>query len=85
VGGEGIGSTLIGSRTVEQLHANLASPNVTLMPEQRAALDEVSAPTLDFPGPVVNMSAAVAFGGMTVDGTVYPTLTVNGEQRKGEY
>ncbi|MDT7554849.1 MAG: hypothetical protein QOI16_3389, partial [Pseudonocardiales bacterium] len=41
--------------------------------------------TLDFPGPVVNMSAAVAFGGMTVDGTVYPTLTINGEQRKGEY
>jgi aryl-alcohol dehydrogenase-like predicted oxidoreductase len=85
VGRPGIGSTLIGARTIEQLHANLASLDVTLTPEQRATLDEVSAPTLDFPAPVVNTSAAVAFGGMTVDGTAYPVFATNGKQRRGEY
>jgi aryl-alcohol dehydrogenase-like predicted oxidoreductase len=86
VGGRpGIGSTLIGARTIEQLHANLASLDVTLTPEQRATLDEVSAPTLDFPAAVVNMSAAVAFGGMTVDGTTYPAFAMKGKPRRGEY
>jgi aryl-alcohol dehydrogenase-like predicted oxidoreductase len=86
IGQPGIGSTLIGARTVEQLRANLASLDVALTPEQRAALDEVSAPTLDFPSPaLLNISAGVAFGGMTVDGTAYPAFTINGKQRQGEY
>jgi diketogulonate reductase-like aldo/keto reductase len=85
VGHPGIGLTLIGARTIEQLHANLASLDVTLTPEQRATLDEVSAPTLDFPAAVVNMSAAVAFGGMTVDGTTYPAFAMKGKPRRGEY
>jgi aryl-alcohol dehydrogenase-like predicted oxidoreductase len=86
IGRPGIGSTLIGARTVEQLHANLASLDVALTPEQRAVLDEVSAPTLDFPSPaILNMSAGVAFGGMSVDGTTYPAFTINGKQRQGQY
>ena len=85
VGRPGISSTLIGARTLEQLQANLAALDVELTPEQRAALDEVSAPTLGFPFTITNLSAMVAFGGMTVDGTTYPGFMVNGKQRRGEY
>ncbi|MFE5406965.1 aldo/keto reductase [Streptomyces sp. NPDC056580] len=84
-GRPGISSTLIGARTIDQLHANLASLDVTLTPEQRATLDEVSKPTLDFPAGIIGMSAAVAFGGMTVDDTTYPAFIINGKQRQGEY
>jgi hypothetical protein len=73
-GRPGIGSTLIGARTVEQLRANLASLEVALTPEQRDALDEVSAPALDFPAAVSDMGAMIGFGGTTVDGTTYPVL-----------
>ncbi|QFZ78067.1 hypothetical protein GFH48_36515 [Streptomyces fagopyri] len=45
----GITSTLIGARTIDQLRANLASLDVTLTPEHRTTLDEVSAPTLGSP------------------------------------
>lgn len=85
IGRPRVSSTLIGARSIEQLHANPASLDVTLTAEQRAALDEVSAPTLDFPATITGMSAAVAFGGMTVDGTTYPAFTINGSQRPGEY
>jgi aryl-alcohol dehydrogenase-like predicted oxidoreductase len=84
-GRPGISSTLIGARTLEQLHANLASLDVTLAAEERAALDEVSAPTLDFPARVTDMSGAFAFGGMTVDGTAYPAFSTDGKPPRGEY
>jgi aryl-alcohol dehydrogenase-like predicted oxidoreductase len=84
-GRPGVSSTLLGARTLEQLQANLASLDVTLTPEQRDTLDEVSAPTLGFPATITNISANVAFGGMTVDGTTYPAFTVAGKQRQGEY
>ena len=81
----GISSTLIGARTLDQLRANLASLDVTLTAEHRATLDEVSTPTLPFPARFTAINAAVAFGGMTVDGASYPAITVNGKQRRGEY
>ena len=81
----GISSTLIGARTLDQLRANLASLDVTLTAEHRATLDEVSTPTLPFPARFTAINAAVAFGGMTVDGASHPAITVNGKQRRGEY
>ncbi|MGW1727671.1 aldo/keto reductase [Streptomyces sp. NPDC002306] len=78
-GRPGIASTLIGARTVEQLRANLASLDVTLTPEQRATLDQISAPTLDFPATMAGMSASVAFGGMTIDGTTFPAMNIAGK------
>jgi aryl-alcohol dehydrogenase-like predicted oxidoreductase len=85
LGRPGISSTLIGARTVDQLHANLGSLDVALTAEQRVKLDEVSAPALDFPATITSISANVAFGGMTVDGTAYPAFIVNGKQRQSEY
>ena len=45
-------STLIGPRTIEQLRSNLASLEITLAPEQLAALNEPSTPSLDFPAAI---------------------------------
>jgi aryl-alcohol dehydrogenase-like predicted oxidoreductase len=66
-------STLIGARTVEQLRANLASLEITLAPEQLAALDEASTPSLDFPAAITaGPGPILGFGGATVDGVELP-------------
>jgi aryl-alcohol dehydrogenase-like predicted oxidoreductase len=68
-----ITSTLIGARTLEQLRSNLASLQVTLAPEQLAALEALSAPSLAFPAQYHDMLAPMlAFGGATVDGVDLP-------------
>ncbi|MCW2919065.1 MAG: putative enzyme [Actinomycetia bacterium] len=57
-------STLIGARTVEQLRANLASLDITLAPEQLAALDGPSTPSLDFPAAIIAEPGPIlGFGG----------------------
>ena len=67
-------SVLIGVRTIEQLHANLASLQTTLTPAQIAALDECSAPALDFPAAInAGPGPMLGFGGTTIDGVNVPT------------
>jgi hypothetical protein len=62
----------------EHLDANLAALDVALSPDQLRRLDEVSAPTLDYPAPMHGAQRAMLqFAGATVDGepsTVYPPL-----------
>jgi len=66
-------STLIGARTIEQLRFNLASLEITLAPEQLAALDELSTPSLDFPAAIAaEITPMFGFGGATVDGVELP-------------
>lgn len=66
-------STLIGARTIEQLRANLGSLDVTLTPEELAALDESSTPSLDFPAAITaGPGPMLGFGGATVDGVTLP-------------
>jgi diketogulonate reductase-like aldo/keto reductase len=66
-------STLIGARTPQQLRADLASLEITLTPEQHAALDEPSTPSLDFPAAVTTgPGPTLGFGGATVDGVGLP-------------
>jgi len=67
-------STLIGARTLEQLRANVASLEVTLTPEQLAALDKPSVPALNFPAAITaGPGPMLGFGGSTVDGVELPT------------
>ncbi len=77
-----ITSTLIGVRTPQQLQANLASLEVTPSPAQFAALDELSAPSLDFPAAVnAGPGPMLGFGGAMVDGVelpVWPMLLASG-------
>jgi aryl-alcohol dehydrogenase-like predicted oxidoreductase len=69
-----ITSTLIGARTLEQLRSNLASLDVSLSPDQLAALEEPSTPSLDFPAPYhAGLGPVLGFGGTTVDGVELPT------------
>ncbi len=66
-------------RRVEHLTDNIAGLEVTLSPpEHLRTLDEVSAPTLNYPAPMHGeQRAMLQFAGATVDGessTVYPPL-----------
>lgn len=45
----GVVAPVVGARTAAQLQASLAAESVELPPEIRAALDDVSAPTLGYP------------------------------------
>jgi aryl-alcohol dehydrogenase-like predicted oxidoreductase len=66
-------STLIGARTIEQLRSNLGSLEITLAPEQLAALNEPSKPSLDFPAAIAaEITPVFGFGGATVDGVELP-------------
>jgi diketogulonate reductase-like aldo/keto reductase len=66
-------STLLGANTIEQLRSNLASLEITLAPDQLAALNEPSMPTLDFPAAInAEVSPMLGFGGATVDGVKLP-------------
>jgi aryl-alcohol dehydrogenase-like predicted oxidoreductase len=80
-GRPGITSTLLGARRLDQLQANLAALDVTLTETQRAALDEVSRPSLNFPAENNRMlSRSLQFAGSTVDGipsAVSPLLHAN--------
>ena len=67
-GQPGITSVIIGARRAGQLEANLAALDVTLTPDQRHRLDQVSAPELGFPAAVNRFAGQLAFGGTTVDG-----------------
>jgi aryl-alcohol dehydrogenase-like predicted oxidoreductase len=49
LGRQGVTSLVIGARTSEQLADNLAAADLTLDDEERARLDKVSAPPLNYP------------------------------------
>jgi aryl-alcohol dehydrogenase-like predicted oxidoreductase len=75
---EGTVVPIVGARRVEHLQDNLAALEVTLAPEHLRVLDEVSAPTLNYPAPMHGAQRAMLqFAGTTVDSeasTVYPPL-----------
>jgi len=68
----GVASTLLGARTPEQLRVNLTALDVTLDNAQRARLDAVSAPELDFPAQYNEHASILQFAGATVDGVAHP-------------
>jgi aryl-alcohol dehydrogenase-like predicted oxidoreductase len=74
----GVSSTIIGPRRLDHLEANLAGLEVQLTEEQTAVLDEVSAPTLNFPAELNRRVAPMLkYSGATVDGQktfAYPAL-----------
>ena len=77
-GREGTVVPILGATRLEHLQNNLAGLEVTLAPEHVQRLDEVSAPTLNYPAPMHGaLQAMLQFAGTTVDGTVstvYPPL-----------
>ena len=75
---EGTVIPILGARRLEHLENNLDALAVQLRPEDRQILDEVSAPTLNYPAPMHgDLRAMLQFAGTTVDGrpsAVYPPL-----------
>jgi aryl-alcohol dehydrogenase-like predicted oxidoreductase len=75
---EGTVVPILGARRLDHLENNLAGLDVSLTPEHLRRLDEVSAPTLDYPAPMHGaLRAMLQFAGTVVDGetsTVYPPL-----------
>ncbi|MFI7127387.1 aldo/keto reductase [Nonomuraea sp. NPDC050153] len=69
---------ILGARRVRHLEDNLTALDVPLGPEHLRVLDEVSAPTLNYPAPMHGaLRAMLQFAGATVDGepsAVYPPL-----------
>jgi aryl-alcohol dehydrogenase-like predicted oxidoreductase len=76
-------SILVGPRKLDHLEDNLAGLEVTLTPAQLAALDQASAPTLNYPAELNGrVGRMLMYAGATVDGEkteVYPPL-LNGER-----
>ena len=80
----GVTSTIIGARRIDQLDQNLSALDVHLTPDQRAALDKVSEPALNFPAPFFRMIPLFAQGGTTVNGqpsVVWPLAPQPGDKR----
>ena len=74
---QGVTSTIIGARTMEQLDNNLQALAVTLTADEIQALDEVSAPVLSFPIPFIGkVGAGIMQAGTRVNGrpSVVPPL-----------
>jgi aryl-alcohol dehydrogenase-like predicted oxidoreductase len=61
-------STIIGARRLEQLDQNLAALDLVLTANDIAALDKLSAPSLNFPATFLKFAPMFAHGGATVNG-----------------
>ncbi|QDQ92820.1 aldo/keto reductase [Rhodococcus sp. WB9] len=70
------------ARRVEHLTDNITGLEVTLSPEHLRTLDEVSAPTLNYPAPMHGeQRAMLQFAGATVDGKSPRVSTAAAERR----
>lgn len=72
LGRPGVASPIVGVRTLTQLEDNLGALSVRLTPAQVAALDAVSAPTLDFPAGFLKAAGSFGYGGTTINGETFP-------------
>ncbi len=64
----GVQSTIIGARTMDQLESNLASLGISLTKAQTERLDELSAPSLNFPHEFLEFVRTGIQNGTTVNG-----------------
>ncbi len=86
VGRPGVTSPIIGARTLAQLDDNLACLSVKLTSDQVAALDALSAPTLDFPAAfLAHAAGAFLNGGTTVNGESSAALPMAPQSESERY
>jgi aryl-alcohol dehydrogenase-like predicted oxidoreductase len=69
---QGVASTIIGARRLEQLEDNLGALEVMLTAAELARLDALTAPVLGFPQSMQPMFPAIHNGGTTVNGVSAP-------------
>ena len=83
-GRPGVASTIIGARRLDQLEQNLEALKITLAAEDVAALDKLSAPTLNFPANFLKSANMFMHAGATVNGEksiVWPLLPKDDTER----
>lgn len=68
----GVGSTIIGARTLAQLEDNVAALDVRLDPAAVQKLDDLTKPTFGFPQNMQPMFPAIHNGGTTINGVHAP-------------
>ncbi len=73
----GVTSTIIGAKTLDQLEANLAAFEFTLVADQKAKLDELSKPQLNFPADFVQNAGPFGYSGTTVNGETYAVFSLS--------
>ncbi|WP_224249223.1 aldo/keto reductase [Hyalangium gracile] len=78
----GVASTIIGARTLEQLDNNLGALELKLTPQQVAALDEVSKPTLNFPAGFLLGAPMFMHGGLNINGVSAPSSPMSPQSDK---
>jgi aryl-alcohol dehydrogenase-like predicted oxidoreductase len=69
---QGVTSTIIGARTLQQLDDNIAALDLKLHDEQISKLDELSKPTLNFPHDFIANVGPFGMGGTTINGQAFP-------------
>ena len=80
----GVASTIIGARRMDQLEQNLAALDLKLTAEQIAALDKLSAPSLNFPANFLKAAPMFMHAGATVNGeksSVWPLAPKDDAER----
>jgi aryl-alcohol dehydrogenase-like predicted oxidoreductase len=80
----GVVSTLIGARRMDQLEQNLAALDLTLTAKQIAALDKLSAPSLNFPANFLKAAPMFMHAGASVNGeksSVWPLAPKDDAER----
>jgi aryl-alcohol dehydrogenase-like predicted oxidoreductase len=84
-GRDGVASTIIGARRLDQLEQNLAGLDTILTPAHVAALDAVSEPVLNFPAGMLKFVAMFSQGGLTVNGQTAPAWPMAPKQDSDRY
>lgn len=67
-GRPGVGSTIIGATSLQQLDDNLAALDVKLSPEQIERLNALTKPKLNFPAEFLGMAGMIQAGGTVING-----------------
>lgn len=74
---QGVTSTIIGARSVAQLHENINAVELELPDEVFQRLDEISAPSLNFPFNFLKMAGVYAYSGLTINGENFSPRVFN--------
>jgi aryl-alcohol dehydrogenase-like predicted oxidoreductase len=82
---QGIASTLIGVRNLDQLEANCLAANIYLAMDEIAALDELSSPPLTFVTAYKPYSQMFHHGGIDINGMKPPVLPLTVNMEPGKY
>lgn len=72
----GIGSTIVGARTMAQLEDNLAAADLTLSAEQAAQLESLTRPSLNFPAEFLKIAPSYLHAGARVNGVPSSLLPI---------